>query len=137
MSVVIDCSVTIKWLFEDEADIATARLLGSLESEVLVVPSIWPHEVANVLLVSERRGRIGPQDSAEFIEMLRAFTIEIDHPGFERGLRVATDLARDHRLSSYDASYLELAMRMGFPMATLDNALIAAAKVVGVPVLPA
>ena len=66
-----------------------------------------------------------------------ALTIEIDHAGFDRSLRVVADIARDHRLSAYDASYLELARRMDLPLGSLDGDLLRAARSIGIAVLPA
>ena len=136
MAVVVDSSISMKWLFEDEATPATAKLLDSLRDDSLVVPSLWLHEVASVLLVAERRGRISANDADEFVRMLRTLSLEIDYPGFDRAIRVSSQLARDHALTPYDAAYLELAQRMQLPLATLDVALVKAAKVLGIEVLP-
>ena len=136
MAVVVDCSIWMKWLFEDEATPATAKLLESLRDDSLVVPGLWLHEVASVLLVAERRGRISANDADEFVRMLRTLSLEIDYAGFDRAIRVSSQLARDHALTAYDATYLELADRMQLPLATLDVALAKAGKALGLVVLP-
>ena len=99
-----------------------------------VVPSIWPLEVGNVLLVAERKKRLSQADSIRFIALLTELPITIEQEPPERMLKEILALAREHQLSSYDASYLDLAMRKGLPIATLDNGLIAAAKRSQVPI---
>jgi predicted nucleic acid-binding protein len=88
--------------------------------------------VANALLVGERRGRITPADTAHCLAILGTFPIIVDHETVARAWVETMHLARAHKLSSYDVSYLELAMRLGLPLATLDDKLKAAAKAVGV-----
>jgi predicted nucleic acid-binding protein len=100
------------------------------------VPSIWALEVVNALLVAERRKRISRADSAAAWAALQKMPIEIDS---ETGLRAGSDilsLARQQKLSAYDAAYLELAMRLGVPLASLDVLLRAAAQALGIPLIP-
>ena len=97
------------------------------------VPGLWPLEVANALLVGERRGRTTAADAAHFLAILSAFPITVDDETVARAWADTMHLARAHNLSAYDAAYLELAMRRGLPLATLDDKLKAAAVAVGVP----
>jgi predicted nucleic acid-binding protein len=99
------------------------------------VPSIWPLEVINVLLVAERRKRISEADSVRFLTLLSQLPIVVEYEKTEQIMKDLLPLARIYNLSSYDASYLDLAMRKGVPMATLDNRLIDAAKAVDVKIL--
>jgi predicted nucleic acid-binding protein len=130
---VLDCSVTMAWCFEDEADPRVGAALASLEIQDAVVPCIWPIEVANVLAVCERKKRVTAAEVASFLETLGSFPIVIDDQTPKRAFSEILTLARTHRLSAYDAAYLELAMRTGCPLASLDEPLNAAAAKLGVP----
>ena len=132
---VIDNSVVMTWCFKDEACRYADDVLDSLEIASGFVPSIWPLEVCNVLLVAERKRRIGEADSTRFIALLADLPIIVEQETPERMIKEIFALAREHELSSYDASYLDLAMRKGLPIATLDKNLIAAAKRSKVPLL--
>ena len=132
---VIDNSVIMTWCFKDEASQYADLILDRLEVSDGFVPSIWPLEVCNVLLVAERRKRIGEADSARFIALLSELPIIVKQEPPERMIKEIFALARKHKLSSYDASYLDLAMRKGLPIATLDKKLITAAKRSKVPIL--
>ena len=94
---------------------------------------VWTLEVANALLVGERRRRTTPADAARFLAILASFPITVDDQTAAHAWHETTHLARAHGLSAYDASYLELAIRLGVPLATLDDKLKAAAIAVGVP----
>lgn len=130
---VIDASVAMAWCFEDEVTDDTEAVLDRLRSEQAIVPAIWPLEVANVLLVAERRGRISEAQINRFIRLLGQLPIKLDDAGSDLAGVVAT--GRVHGLSSYDASYLLLAERAGLPLATLDARLGGAATQAGVPLL--
>ena len=132
---VIDNSVVMTWCFKDETSQYADHILDRLEVSDGFVPSIWPLEVCNVLLVAEHKKRIGEADSTRFIALLAELTIIVEQEPPERMLKEIFALARKHKLSSYDASYLNLAMRKGLPIATLDNNLLAAAKRSKVPIL--
>jgi predicted nucleic acid-binding protein len=134
---VLDASVALAWCFEDEATAATRGVVERLAVEAASVPAIWPIEVANVLALAERRRRITPADSAEFIARLESLAIQVDEATASRAFTRVLDLAREERLTAYDAAYLELAMRLGVPLATKDGALSDAAKRLGVAVLGA
>jgi predicted nucleic acid-binding protein len=121
------------WGFEDEDDDYAAAILDKMPDLQAHVPSLWTLEVANALIVGERRGRTTSADSARFLAILGTFPIAVDDETAARAWADTLHLARAHNLSAYDASYLEPAIRHGLPLATLDGKLIAAAKAVGVP----
>lgn len=130
---VIDTSVAMAWCFEDEATEATDGVLNRLRDDEAVVPAIWPLEVANVLLVAERRGRLREAQASRFLELLTQLPIEVDDaPSDLTGIVAA---GRRHELSSYDVSYLVLAERLGASLATLDQRLAKAAERAGVELL--
>ncbi len=127
-SFVVDNSIVMSWCFKDETSQYTESVLDRLENGTALVPSIWPLEVGNVLLVAERKKRISHADSILFITLLSELPIIVQQETPERMIKEIFYLARYHQLSSYDASYLDLAMRKGLPIATLDKNLISAAK---------
>ena len=110
----------------------TDRVLDSLDEHEGLVPSIWPLEVANVLIVAERHARLTEADSARFVDLLGALPISVKNVAFSRATGAVLSTARKGRLSSYDASYLELAMRTGAALATRDRGLRRAAGEAGV-----
>ena len=130
---VLDGSVTLVWGFTDENDAYATALLDKMPDLQAYVPNLWPLEVANALLVSERRGRTTPADASRFLAILGTFPITVDDETVAKAWVETMHLARAHKLSAYDASYLELAMRLGLPLATLDEKLRSAAHSVGVP----
>jgi predicted nucleic acid-binding protein len=130
---VIDTSLTMAWCFEDEASPATDAVLDRLRDQDAAVPVTWPLEVANVLLVAERRGRLREAQASRFLELIDQLPIEVDDAPSDIADVVAA--GRRHELSSYDASYLVLAERLGAPLATLDRRLGAAAERAGVELL--
>lgn len=131
-SFVLDGSVTMVWGFEDETDAYAVAVLERMPDLRAHVPSHWPLEVANALIVGERR-RIKPADAARFLAILEGFPIAVDDETAARAWSDTMHLSRAHNLSSYDAAYLELAIRLGLPLAALDGKLKAAAAAVGVP----
>jgi predicted nucleic acid-binding protein len=135
MRFVVDTSTTMTWCFNDETTAATDALLDQLQVTDAVVPSVWPLEVANALLVAERRRRITENEAIRLAHLLQSLPIRIDADGAARALGIVLTLAREHTLSSYDASYLELAIRQGLPLATQNTRLRAAATRAGVPLL--
>jgi len=132
---VIDNSVVMSWCFKDETIQYADDILDILEVSTAFVPSIWPLEVGTVLLVAERKKILSEADSTLFIALLTELPIIIEQEPPERMIKEILALAREHKLSSYDASYLDLAMRKGIPIATMDNNLIAAAKRSHVPIV--
>ena len=133
---VLDVSVTMAWHFEDEATPETWALLERLQTETAWVPSLWPLEVANVLLLAERRRHAPPARTVAFIEQLHSLSILIDEETAPRALHEVLPLARAQGLTAYDACYLELAMRRRLPVATMDKAMREAALRTGVAMLP-
>lgn len=113
MPIVLDPSVTLSWCFADECSPESEAILDRLRTERAVVSQHWPIEVANVLLVEERRNRLNPCQSAAFTQLLDALAIDIETQG--GGLVSGSWLAlgREHQLSAYDAAYLDLAIRRG------------------------
>ncbi|MCY3829978.1 MAG: type II toxin-antitoxin system VapC family toxin [Rhodospirillaceae bacterium] len=132
MAFVLDCSVAMAWVFPDEATEATARLRDSLVDNRAYVPSLWPVEVGSVLLAATRRGRIGVAEWPLICANLEALPIEIDPVSPSRTWGTALELAVTHDLSAYDAMYLELAVRLQIPLATLDRKLRAAGQAAGI-----
>jgi predicted nucleic acid-binding protein len=137
MELVIDASVALAWCFRDERTEATARLLERVQTDAAAVPNLWHLEVANVLALAERRGRITPAESAELVALLEMLEIVVDGETSVRAFTRVLDLARQERLTAYDAAYLELAMRLGLPLASKDVDLCDAAERLGVSVLRA
>ena len=133
---VIDASVAFAWCFDDEATAGTRALLDRFEDEQAEVPSLWHLELANALALSERSKRITPARTSEFVALINGLPIVIDEQTPSHALSSVPQLARSERLSAYDASYLELAMRRGIPLATKDRDLERAARRVGVNLLP-
>ena len=134
---VLDASVALAWCFKNELTDTVGRLRDRLASESAAVPSLWPLEVANGLALAERRKRITSAESIELIELIGTFDIAVDGETPSRAFTRILDLAREKRLTSYDASYLELAMRLGVPLASKDADLCDAAERLGVSVLRA
>jgi predicted nucleic acid-binding protein len=128
---VLDGSVTMVWGFEDEADDYAEAILDRMPDLQAYVPALWHLEVVNALIVGERRGRTTTADVAHFLAILGAFPITVDDETTTRAWADTMHLARAHNLSAYDAAYLELAIRRGLSIATLDDRLRAAAA--GVP----
>lgn len=135
MSFVLDCSMTMAWVFSDESTKATEGVRELLLDTDALVPALWPMEVANVLLVATRRGRLSMTEWPEVCDSLLALPIHVDAESSERVLREVLPLADTHSLSVYDAIYLELAVRMQLPLATLDRQLSAASATCGVTVI--
>jgi len=134
-ALVVDCSIAMAWLFHDEATPKTVALLNRLATETALVPAWWFVEIANVLAMAERKGRITPSQSDAFIADLSKLAIERDDEATNRAFTHLLALCRTHRVTSYDAIYLDLAIRRGLPLATLDEDLRKAAKKLGIRLL--
>ncbi len=134
-SFVVDNSIVMSWCFKDEANQYADAVLDFLSEATAFVPSIWPFEVVNVLLVAERRKRLSEADSVRFMTLLSHLPIVVEYERPERTMKDLLALARSNNLSSYDASYLDLSMRKGIPIATSDRRLIEASKRIDVPIL--
>lgn len=124
------------WCFQDEATPQTDKLLDRLRNDGAVVPELWRWEVANVLVMAERRKRLTNSDVVARLGLLDNLPITLDSDGADRAWRDTRMLAEAHALTVYDAAYLELALRLGCDLATLDKDLRAAAKSVGIRVRP-
>lgn len=130
---VLDCSLAMAWCFEDESSPQTDAVLENFIKTRAVVPTIWPLEVANVLLLAQQKKRITELHAASFIEALAALPIIIDPSTSSRAMHSIFLLAKELSLTIYDAAYLELALREKIPLVTLDKALIKAAKKMHIP----
>jgi len=133
-TLVIDCSLTMAWYFKDEATAYTNAVRAALVTERAVVPSHWSLEVANVLLMGERRKRSTQAKATKWLRFLSGLPIAIDQETATRAFDPIIALARAHKLTAYDAAYLELAIRRGLPLATLDKDLEKAARASGVSI---
>jgi predicted nucleic acid-binding protein len=123
----VDASVVLTMAFQEKRVEEIESVLKALETTWAVVPAIWEVEIANALVVGERRKRISEEKVTRFVEQLRAFPIEVDVEGTLAAMDRALPLARRLNLTAYDALYLDLAMRRSLPLATLDERLAAAA----------
>lgn len=131
----MDASLALAWHFEDEASEYADQVLERLGEDPAVVPSLWALEIANALVVAERRGRLSRAEAAQVGGVLADLPITWQETSIEQALGSVLELGGAHGLSAYDAAYLELPMRDGLPLATEDKALRAAAERVGVPLL--
>jgi predicted nucleic acid-binding protein len=137
IEVVVDASMALAWCFPDEASDYADRVLVALDGKTIRVPAIWSLEIANAVLVGERKKRIHQPE-------IQRFTALLDHLSFLQDVQPVSKhvgkvllLARDYHLSAYDASYLELAIRHSAALAALDGDLLKAAKRAGVRVFTA
>jgi predicted nucleic acid-binding protein len=133
---VVDASVTFSWCFVDQASEATDRLLDLVVEHGALVPGLWFLEVGNGLVQAERRRKITAADADARLELISALPIIVDQNTVGRAWNEVLGLARTERLSVYDATYLELALRRGLPLYTRDNALAEAARRQGIAVSP-
>jgi predicted nucleic acid-binding protein len=129
---VLDCSATLPWIFGSEATGDSKRLLDSLAAGGIAwVPALWHLELSNVLLGAQRKGRIDQAGIEAFLGALDTFEIEVDAETMTAAWTRTLALAREHGLTTYDAAYLELALRRGIPLATRDGALAEAVRRAG------
>ena len=131
MNLVLDASTTIAWARNESCRLA-AQTWERMKHDHALVPTLWWFELRNALVVNERRGRITEQQTARFLRNVERLAITIDSTPDESGVLT---LARRHRLTVYDAVYLELALRNALPLATLDAKLATAARSEGVHLL--
>ncbi|MDR2243995.1 MAG: type II toxin-antitoxin system VapC family toxin [Burkholderiales bacterium] len=137
MTFVVDSSVAVAWCFAEERTPATAALLDRVTISGATAPSLWPLEVLNALLVAEKRKRVDFARRHELIKELQSLPITLDTETAAQAWGATNRLAGQHRLTIYDAAYLELAQRLDLPLATLDADLRDAANALGVPLLGA
>ncbi len=132
--IVVDASVALAWFFPDEASQYADGVLAALEGRAVIVPAIWALEITNALLVGERRKRVKRRDVLRFVELLGGLTI-MERPQTVVGtVGNVLPLAREYGLSAYDAAYLDVAVRQGAPLATLDGALQRAGRSAGIKI---
>jgi len=134
---VLDASVTAVWALADESHPLAEAILdrwgnSSGEKETALVPVVWWFEIRNVLVIHERRKRLTPEESNDFLRVLGSFPI---HSEDDRDEKAMFEYSRKHKLSFYDAAYLDVAFRNQLPLATLDRALRVAAEAVGISLL--
>lgn len=132
MQFVLDCSVAISWCLVDENDDYANAILAMMPDSEAFVPGIWSLEIANTLVVAERRNRITQAQSEQAIALLQSLLIQVDSVTDAKALDATLKLARQEALAAYDAAYLELALRLQLPLATLDTRLAEAATRCGV-----
>ncbi len=134
---VLDASVAVAWCFNDESTTGALALLDRLRTGSGHVPALWELEIGNILLGAERRKRITRARSVEFVGLLGELDIRVDSDLPGRAFQNMLPLARERGLTTNDATYLELAMRLGLPLATKDKALLRAATALRVATLAA
>ncbi len=132
MSFIVDASVTMSWYLSGETSPAGRFAFERLDVAGAAAPILWWFEVRNALIVNERRGRLDPAATVAILAHLGGLPIRLDA---DQDGDVVVALARTHRLTVYDAAYLELALRVDAPLATLDRQLARAARAVPVPLL--
>jgi predicted nucleic acid-binding protein len=125
MPFVLDASIAACWAFGDEEHAIADRAQARLGDDEAHAPALWWFEIRNALIAGERRGRIGEAEAAAFLQYLGRLPVRLDREPVEADL---LSLARRHKLTVYDAAYLELAMRLASPIATLDRRLSAASE---------
>ncbi len=135
MSLVIDCSMTLSWYFEDERTPARIGVLNQVADAGAVVPALWRLEVLNGLQVAVRRGRITVPYRDVSLTDLRALSIAIDRATNRQAWSGTLRLCDRFGLTPYDAAYLEVALRRRLPLATLDGELARAAEAENVPLV--
>ncbi len=130
---VVDNSVVMSWCFEDERNSYCDAVLESLADGEAFVPGMWPLEVGNVLLVAERKKRFTEASVVRFLELVSGLPLTVEQETPERMLKEIVSIAREQGISTYDASYIDLAMRLGLPMSTLDASMRKAARRLEIP----
>ncbi len=132
---VLDSSAALAWVLPNETSGSTDALLDQVAEGGAVAPGLWPLETANALLMAERRGRITLAERQQALSTLAELPIQIDPHTAGAAWRETLNLAASRKLTVYDASYLELALRLSLPLASLDQALRQAATDCGVALL--
>ena len=134
-SLVLDCSIAVSWLFEDEASPSTDKILEMVRDRGAYVPNLWHLEVTNVLIQASKKNRIDSVSIPERLATLSLLPIKTDMETHSRAFSDTFYLAEEQMLTSYDAAYLELAMRRELFIATKDNAIKKAAKTLQIPLV--
>lgn len=134
---VVDASMAVAWVHPGQATPETDALLARVgQGATAVVPALWPVEIANVLLVLERRGKLTAEERATALEALNALDFAVDHEMSALAFTSLSRLASELALSVYDAAYLELALRLKLPLACKDGPLRDVARKRRVTVVP-
>jgi len=128
----VDASTTLAWCFPDETSEYADSVLVALEGCTILVPAVWSFELANAVLVGERKKRLNQPEIKGFTTLLESLSIVQDAQPISDNIRSVLPLARAHGLTAYDAAYLELSIRRSAPLATLDRNLRKAAKESGI-----
>jgi predicted nucleic acid-binding protein len=131
-TVVLDASTALAWCFPDEASDRADVVLLALEGQTVLVPAVWSLEIANALLVGERQKRLRQPEVLRFLTLLESLPVVEDTQTAAERVRNVLPIAREFGLSAYDGAYLELAVRRGAALATLDARLAKAARSAGV-----
>jgi predicted nucleic acid-binding protein len=133
---VLDASIVLAWCFPDENAALAQHVAGMFkQGDTAVVPAFWPHEVLNALLVGEKRKRISKGLVRSFLDDLAALRVALEQVPAGVVFDRVQHLSREHALTAYDAAYLDLALRSGLPLATLDEDLVRACKKSGAPLV--
>mgnify|MGYP001360630005 CR=1 FL=1 len=135
-ALVLDCSIAVSWCFEDEASEATDQLLLKVQEQGALVPALWYLEFGNVLIQAKKKGRISEIQLMAGMDLIRQLPISTDPISPNKTMNVIMLLAIEHGLTTYDASYLELALRFNISLLTKDAHLRKAANKLGIQVLP-
>lgn len=128
----LDASLALAWALDEAETLYTRAVLAEVLEHVVTVPTVWPLEIVNAALTAARRGRIDVDEVPVLIELVRGLDVEVDGQGHLVAFDDVADLARRHGLTSYDAAYLELALRRETPLATVDAGLARAARAAGI-----
>lgn len=129
---VVDNSVVLSWVLKDENSKKSQKILNNLTSSRGYVPSLWPYELANALFVAQKRDRIKEVDSAAFIKHLKKLPIFIEESEYDTITKDVLSLSREHNITVYDASYMELAIRKNIAMASFDKLIIRLCQKIGI-----
>jgi predicted nucleic acid-binding protein len=132
--VVVDASVVLAWCFPDETSDYADGVLVALEGKTILVPAVWSLEIANAVLVGERRKRLNQPDVQQFTALLESLSPVQDSQPVANHVNQVLPIARTYGLTAYDAAYLELSIRHAAPLATLDDKLQKAAKQAGIQI---
>jgi predicted nucleic acid-binding protein len=136
VALVVDCSISVSWVLPDENSESVQASLDLVAERGAIAPVIWPLEFINTLLVAEKRGRISKKERERILALIHRLPIEIDKYTPIHAWQQTLELAETHGLTAYDAAYLELAIRLSLPIASLDKQLLRAAEACGVKRLP-
>jgi predicted nucleic acid-binding protein len=129
---VLDCSMTMAWAFRDETTPGTLDVLELAAREACSAPGVWPLEVCNAVIGAQRRGRFTSDDVPLFLDLVEGLGVSVEDLTLRHAVERVFPLAVRYAISSYDAAYLELALRTKAALATLDAGLARAARAAGV-----